>query len=140
VSVWRNRSRTNLDVEGSRRSDVSDHIAPFEDPVENALLGDASLEDDRIDPSGVLVAVDLDPRFGLLRSANRKANRVTKVKEVEGDGGTDETACASNAGEDLLVAAAGVVASVVRVGHGELGRKWAEGKKETYFRRSSKKR
>jgi hypothetical protein len=97
--------------EGGRTGSMNDNVASLEDLVENALLGDAPFEDDGLDLAGVLVAVLLDPRFALLRSAKRDADRVTQVEETKSDGGTDESAGARDDGED------GRGGVVVTVGH-----------------------
>jgi hypothetical protein len=100
---------------------MNDNVASLEDLVENALLGDAPFEDDGVDLAGVLVAVLLDPRFALLRSTKREANRVTQVEEAKSDGGTDETAGARHDSEDGR--GGGVVVGVA--GHCREGsRKW----------------
>ena len=104
---------TNLDAKARRRSSMNDNVRSLDRLVKHTVLGDALLQDHRLDTALVLAAVLAEPGVGLLLLAKREADRVTEVEEAEGDGGSDETGGASDDGEDLL--------AVERSGRGHVG-------------------
>jgi hypothetical protein len=84
----REKGRTHLDGK-PRTGSVDDDFNALDCLIESAVSNDVLLENERLDATGVLVAVLFDPSVGLLLLTNGKANGMTALEQEEGNTGTD---------------------------------------------------
>jgi hypothetical protein len=76
---------------------VNDNLNPLDRIIERSFLSDSLRQNESLDLAGISAAILLAPAVRLLLLAKGKADGVTKVEELKGDGGANE---ARGAGDD----------------------------------------